>query len=216
MAKDTTQMSSFPTAIEIVVLFTITAMIAQTVSFHRGFTGFWTVIPVAVVSLLLAFFAFIRSRRLISSLLAIIAVLRTIPSISTVAEMFPLRQAVQAKEFQDPTVTDVLYHLAKSKSDFPVWRFHVSTQQIAYQRVSLTIPADARLGDTLNAIMQKIDGDYEWNWHKHCGNEPSPLCASFYISGNGPIERSDYALLIDRHEVFDILEFDHEDGRKKR
>ena len=216
MATDTKQQPSFPTAIGIVVLLIVTAIVAQSVSFHRGFSGFWTVMPVAVVSLLLALLAFCRSRRRISAILAVIVLVIAIPNIQTIPEMYPLRHPVKAANFQDTSVVDVLHHVARSKSDFPVWRFHIATHELAHQSVSITIPDDAKLGDTLDALVQQFGGDYQWNWHKHCGNEPSPLCASFYVSNGAQTERDDYVVFVDRHDVFDTAAISEDHGRTKR
>lgn len=189
--------------VELVLLLFIVVVASQTIFFGRGFSGFWTIASVGLLFALLSIVACLWSRRGEAIAFGLIAVMIAITISPTVPQMFPLRHDIEPASFINATMAEVLHHVAKSKKDHPSWRFFVSDQDFGYTRISVTIPEGESLRETLSRLMQMTGGSYTWNWHKCCGNEPSPLCASFHISGDGSIDRSEYDLMITENEIYD-------------
>ncbi len=168
--------------------------------------------PISALSLFLAIYAMIRSRKLLSGLFLVVALVIAVPNLPTVGKMFPFQYRVAPIVFKDATVADVLQHIAKPNGGYPFWRFRVSTRALANRRVSLTLKQDSRLGEALDLLMKQADSRYEWNWHKSCGNEPSPLCASFFVSNGKVTDKSDFAVTVDRSRIIDVAAYDEEHG----
>lgn len=174
-----------------------------TSSLSLAFSAFWTVVPLGVLAGFLGVIAAIRSSVAHAVPFLLVAIVIGVLNLPTVPRMFPLRHRVEPAFFTDAKVADVLHHIARSKPDAPYWRFHVSNQQLAYTRVTMTIPDNASLGETLDLVVAQTGASYTWNWHKACGNEPSPLCASFYFTNDVTRDRYDNELLIDRYAIMD-------------
>jgi len=215
MANDKAEPDRSVSIVEIIVALVVSFFAATVFTAGTAFSGFWTHVSIAVVSSVFAVIAIVQSRRLTGVILIALALLIAVTNSPTVRKMFPLQDTVNANEFRDAKVAEVLLHIAKSNDEFPTWRFHVSTQRLAYSTVSMTIRPNATLEETLDELMVKSGAQYEWNWHKHCGNCPSPLCASFYVTTDDSIDQSDYDLLISRYEIFDSAAFNEEHERAK-
>jgi hypothetical protein len=193
---------------EIAVAFICVGIGSQAIAFDRAFSGFWTVIPLAILAVFFGIYTLVRSRASHALPFGIVAVSIAMLNLPTVPKMFPLRYKVQPASFKDAKVADILQHIAQSNDDRPSWRFHVSDQHLGYTRVTMTIPDHASLSQALDLLMTETGASYTWNWHKFCGNEPSPLCASFYVSHDAYPSRDllDYKLLISRDNIFDNSE----------
>ena len=196
--NDTDDISPRPVSVvEIVVALIVTLMISQGLSLGSGFSGFWAIVPVGIVSLLLSVVAFRQSQKFVgTALLAIVAAI-AVTNASTASKMFPLQRAVVPTEFRDATVAEVLFHVAKSNETYPGWRFHVSTEELANTRVSIDIEPNTTLEQTLASLMVQTSAHYDWNWHKSCGNSSTPVCASFYIHVGESHDRGEYAVLVE-------------------
>jgi hypothetical protein len=199
MRRETSFKKPLLNVFDVGVVFAIVWIVSQTAAFDLAFSGFWTAAPLAILAGLLAVAALIRSGIAAATAFGLLATLIAVLNLPTIPKMFPLRHTVHAATFTDATVADVLGHVAKSKREPPYWRFHVSDQMLAERRVRMTIPENASLADALHALMAETGASYVWNWHKFCGNEPSPLCASFYIADDASGDRDEYYLLIDRN-----------------
>jgi len=156
--------------------------------------------PLAILATFLSIRGFIRSNGISAIAFGLIAIIIGILILPTIPKMFPLRHVVEPASFNNATVADVLRHIAKSKDDAPYWRFYVSRERLSGTRISMTIPPNSTLGEILDMLMTETGASYRWGWHKCCGNEPSPLCASFYISRDVDRDGHENVLLIDRHD----------------
>ena len=127
----------------------------------------------------------------------------------TLPMMFPRSLArLSGQQYKNEKLSMILSSISQQKNTAPYWRFYIATQELADVRLNVDIPKGCRLDEALDIIATKADCEYEWHWHKHCGNEPIPHCAvfSFRPRGTTADQFAESAVLIDRHSILSLGE----------
>jgi hypothetical protein len=171
--------------------------------------GDWTFKDIALfaaaASLNLFFFVLLVVRRRKGRLLFLtLAAVFLIVLVVRLPVLFPLRTHIRGRAFHDAPLERVLQHISAQRQEWPRWRFEVYDERAAKETVTVTIPQNCTLRQALDCIAQAIQCDYDWVWHKACGNEPTPGCATFRLwrPGNTITSLSDYFLFVDGHDVW--------------
>ena len=98
----------------------------------------------------------------------------------TVPMMFPTVFCyVHGVQYRNAKLSSVLSNLSQQKTTAPCWRFTIATRELADLPVTVDIPDNCRLGKALELIADGADCEFDWYWHKFCGNEPIPGMAVF-------------------------------------
>lgn len=132
-----------------------------------------------------------------------------VPFLLMFPTVFPMQLAhVREAHYADAPLFKVLQDISLQKDEDPYWRFHIEDKELAQSKITVNIPKGCRLGTALTLITGSAGCEMRWTWHKGCGNEWSPICASFYIYRPGCNEEKiwESKVMINQKNVYGIEE----------
>jgi len=132
-----------------------------------------------------------------------------VPFVLMVPTVYPMQFArLQAGHYENVPLVKVLSDISLQKANSPYWRFHIEDRELAEKRISVDLPDGCRLGEAMKLIAERSNCEMKWNWHKFCGNEPSPICASIcFLRHGADLEKFwDTNVMIERDSIFGLEE----------
>jgi hypothetical protein len=189
------------TLVEVVVLLFLAVMLAL--------LGQWTfqdvalLIAVTIVFVVLFLMTVAKAGRKALVFLAVALIPLTFLLVK-LPILYPLRTHLKGGAFQSVPLATVLQHISEQKPDVPIWRFEVYDKKAAESLITVTLPDSCTLQQVLDRVAECVQCDYDWCWHKCCGNEPSPGCATFRLRGRGSTlaSLSEYYLFVEQDRVY--------------